>query len=228
MLVNIGVPASIVHVVRPGVDAARFHPDIPGAEALRRELAPNGEIVCLTVGRLQRRKGHDLVIEALAALGPEAGTVRYVIVGDGEERGRLEELVRTHGLESTVVFKGQVSADDLPRYYAAADIFVHPNRVDGQDFEGFGIVFLEAAACGLPVIAGRNGGAVETLVAGETGMLVSGTDVAELRQSMAALIASREKRRAMGRAGRARVEREFSWHRAADRISAVHETVAAS
>jgi phosphatidylinositol alpha-1,6-mannosyltransferase len=228
LLTSAGVPADVIHVVRPGVDAERFRPDMPGSENLRRELAPRGQIICLTVGRLQRRKGHDLVIEALAALGPAAATLRYIVVGDGEERGRLESLVRAHGLQSTVLFKGAVAADDLPRYYSAADIFVHPNRVDGSDFEGFGIVFLEAAACGLPAIAGRNGGVAEAVVDGVTGLLVSGTEVSELQRSMTTLIDDRDLRRTMGRAGRARVEREFGWNRAAERISAVHAEVIAS
>jgi phosphatidylinositol alpha-1,6-mannosyltransferase len=118
-----------------------------------------------------------------------------------------------------------VGTEELPRYYAAADLFVHPNRVDGADFEGFGIVFLEAAACGLPVIAGRSGGVPEAVAEGVTGMLVSGTDIGELQQAMTVLIESPEKRREMGAAARSRVLAEFTWQRAADELSAVHAQV---
>jgi phosphatidylinositol alpha-1,6-mannosyltransferase len=217
-----GVPESAIHVVRPGVDYDRFRPDVPGAARLRRELAPGGETICLTVGRLQRRKGHDLVIEALAGMR-DVSRIRYVIVGDGEERPRLEALIRTHRLEPNVVFAGRVKADDLPMYYAAADLFVHPNRVDGSDFEGFGVVFLEAAACGLPVIAGRSGGVPEAVADGVSGVLVSGSDALELRTAMQDLIDAPAPRQAMGQRARARVLAEFGWQRAADQIADVHE-----
>jgi phosphatidylinositol alpha-1,6-mannosyltransferase len=220
-----GVPAPAIHVVRPGVNAEWFHPGAAGAAELRRKFAPGGETICLTVGRLQRRKGHDLVLDALAHLGPMARRLRYVIAGDGEERPRLESIVRERGLEPVVTFVGRVGTEELPRYYAAADLFVHPNRVDGADFEGFGIVFLEAAACGLPVIAGRSGGVPEAVAEGVTGMLVSGTDIGELQQAMTVLIESPEKRREMGAAARSRVLAEFTWQRAADELSAVHAQV---
>lgn len=225
MLATYGIEAGRIHVVRPGVDAQRFRPDTDGAARLRRELAPDGAVLCLTVGRLQRRKGHDVVIEALAGLGMMASRLRYVIVGDGEERERLESLVRTHGLEASVVFKGRIPAADLARYYAAADIFVHPNRIDSGDFEGFGIVFLEAAACGLPAIAGRSGGVPEAVVDGETGLLVSGTDVGEIQAALSVLIGAPDRRKTMGRTARLRAVTEFSWQRSADRIAAVHEAV---
>ena len=228
LLAAFGVSGDRIHVVRPGVDADRFRPDAAGAATLRRELQADDAVLCLTVGRLQERKGHDLVIKALAALGGAASRVRYVIVGDGEEKERLETLVRDHGLGSSVVFRGRVPADDLPKYYAAADIFVHPNRIVGNDFEGFGIVFLEAAAAGLPVIAGRSGGVPEAVVDRETGLLVSGTDVAELQAALTTLLRAPDKRRAMGHAGRARVSTEFTWQLAADRITAVHEAIATS
>jgi phosphatidylinositol alpha-1,6-mannosyltransferase len=227
LLAPFGVEPAKIHVVRPGVDAGRFRPDLAGAARLRRELAPDNHIVCLTVGRLQKRKGHDVVIEALAALGTAASHVTYVIVGDGEERVRLESLVRERGLGSAVVFKGRVDGAELASYYAAADIFVHPNRIEGNDFEGFGIVFLEAAACGLPVIAGNSGGVPEAVVHGETGLLVSGTDVGELKTALLALLTAPEKRRALGHAGRSRAATQFTWQHAAARIEAVHEAVVA-
>jgi phosphatidylinositol alpha-1,6-mannosyltransferase len=227
MLAAFGVGGDRIHVVRPGVDSVRFRPDAMGAAVLRAELAENGTVICLTVGRLQERKGHDLAIRALAALGERPSGVKYVIVGDGEERPRLEALVRELRLESTVVFRGRVPADDLPRYYAAADIFVHPNRIVGSDFEGFGIVFLEAAASGIPVIAGRSGGVPEAVVDGETGLLVSGTDVAEMTAALSSLLGAPERRRAMGNAGRLRAASEFTWQRAADRVAVLHEKIAA-
>jgi phosphatidylinositol alpha-1,6-mannosyltransferase len=222
LLARRGVPSKAVHVVRLGVEYDRFRPDVPGGADLRNALAPDGETICLTVGRLQRRKGHDLVLEALKRFGGAARRIRYVIVGDGDERNRLEQMVADFDLGSVVVFAGKVSSADLPRYYAASDLFVHPNRVDGADFEGFGIVFLEAAASGLPVIAGRSGGVPEAVLDGVTGSLVSGTDSAELTRVMSEFIGDARRRREMGAAGRARVLSEFTWQRAADRVAELH------
>jgi phosphatidylinositol alpha-1,6-mannosyltransferase len=216
-----------VEVVHPGVDTTRFRPGIAGAEALRRRLAPAGEILLLTVGRLQRRKGHDLVLQALARLNSGGPLFRYVIVGDGRERARLELMARDLGVAQIVTFIGAVPTDELPAYYAAADIFVHPNRVEGGDFEGFGIVFLEAAAAGLPVIAGASGGVPEAVADGVTGVLVSGIDVDELSGTLASLSTSADRRRTLGLAGRARAEREFTWERAAARVLAIHQEIAA-
>jgi phosphatidylinositol alpha-1,6-mannosyltransferase len=221
-----GVPSRVVHVVRPGVEPERFGPNLPGSLDLRQALAPNGETVCLTVGRLQRRKGHDLVLDALARFGRDARRIRYVIVGDGEERQRLEQKVREHGLGGVVRFEGRIAASELPKYYSAADLFVHPNRVDGTDFEGFGMVFLEAAASGLPVIGGRSGGVPEAVLDGVTGALVSGEDSDELFAVMSELIEDPVRRRQLGETGRARVRAEFTWQRAADRVSALHAELA--
>lgn len=225
-LVAAGAPAERITVVYPAVDAASFRPDAPGAANLRSRFARDGEIILLTVGRLQRRKGHDLVIRALAELVRRQVAVRYVVVGTGDDQDRLEQLARDCGVRDRVELVGAVTAGELPAYYAAADVFVHPNRVDGPDFEGFGIVFLEAAAAGLAVIAGRTGGAPEAIEAGETGLLVSGTDVDELVSALSSLAADPERRRAMGAAGRARAIARFSWERAADETRRVHEQAA--
>lgn len=220
-----GVPPQVVHVIRPGVDTELFHPRVAGSQELRKQLAGHATTLCLTVGRLQRRKGHDLVLRALSKFGERLETIRYVIVGEGEERPRLESMVRELGLDAAVTFVGGISSAELPRYYAAADLFVMPNRIEQNDFEGFGIVFLEAAACGLPVVAGRSGGVPEAVADGETGLLVSGDDCGELVDALAALIADDGRRRTMSLAGRERVLRDFTWQRAADQISSLHRQI---
>lgn len=225
MLEDLGVPAARIHVAYPGVDALRFRPDVDGS-ALRARHAPGAGLVLLSVGRLQRRKGHDLTIQAIARL--ESGPpVTYLIAGEGEERPRLEALVASLHLQDRVRFLGEVAADDLPRFYAACDVFVLPNRVDQGDIEGFGIVFLEAAATGRPAIGGNSGGAPEAIVDGETGLLVSGTDVDELAAAIRTLATSTDTRHGMGAAGRARVCRDFTWEQAAAKVGAVHHEVAA-
>ncbi len=181
MIEQLGIPKHKIEIVLPGVDAARFRPDIPCQE-LRQRLAPNGELVILSVGRLERRKGHDLVLRALKSSILRGLSLRYVIVGDGRERQPLQAMVSEAGLGDVVRFDGEVPSSGLPSYYAAADLFLMPNRVDGVDVEGFGIVFLEAAAAGRPTIGGSSGGVSEAVEDGVTGLLVSGTDAEELAQ----------------------------------------------
>jgi phosphatidylinositol alpha-1,6-mannosyltransferase len=223
----LGVPVRKVRIVYPGVDVERFAGQ-SGAGSLRRRLAPKGEPLLLTVGRLQRRKGQDLVIKALAFLKNDFPSMRYVIVGTGEERGRLEQLADNLAVRHRIDFVGAATADELPAYYAAADMFVHPNRVDEGEAEGFGIVFLEAAAAGLPTIGGNSGGVPEAVESGTTGILVEGHDVAELADAIRRLATDEALRRRMGGAGRALVRRAFTWERAAADVAAVHRELEAS
>jgi phosphatidyl-myo-inositol dimannoside synthase len=223
MLSDLGVPADRLEIIYPGVDPQRFRPDIDATE-IRRRIAPRDETVLLSVGRLQTRKGHDTMIQAVGLLTRQHHrSLRYVIVGDGAERSRLEALVDQCGVREYVTFSGEVPAELLPHYYAACDIFVLPNRIEHSDVEGFGIVFLEAAASGKPAVGGRSGGVPEAVADGVTGLLVSGTDVEELAATIARLIDSEPLRRSLGDAGRARVVREFTWESAARRVSTIHQ-----
>jgi phosphatidylinositol alpha-1,6-mannosyltransferase len=221
LLERFGVPRGEVRVAYPGVDPQRFRPDVDG-NPVRRRLGAERDLLLLSVGRLQRRKGHDTAIRALAALGP-ARAVRYVIVGTGEEERTLRRLAQECGVAGRVCFEGAVPDAELPSYYAACDVFLLPNRKDGEDIEGFGIVFLEAQAAARPVVAGRTGGAPEAVAEGETGLLVGGDDVAELAAALDSLLSSAELRARLGAAGRARVLREFSWERAAGVVRALVE-----
>lgn len=223
LIVAAGIDPARVHVVYPGVDAERFRPDLPGAAELKRRHAPAGEFLVVTVGRLQRRKGHDLVLQALAAIERDSPPIRYLIVGEGEDRGRLERMAVDLGLQNRVTFAGAVAADQLPVVYAAADLFVHPNRTEKNDFEGFGLVFLEAAAAGVASIGGSSGGTPEAVANGETGVLVSGTDVSELKSAIVGLLLSEERRRMMGDRGRRRVLSDFLWERTAVAVEELHE-----
>jgi phosphatidylinositol alpha-1,6-mannosyltransferase len=224
MLERLGVSRERIHLVYPGVDAERFA--VGDGRDMRRRLGWERETVLVSVGRLQRRKGHDLAIRAVASLCATLPELRYLIVGDGEERPRLEALVRERGLGERVRFVGALHEQDLPDAYAAGDIFLHPNRVDSDgDLEGFGIVFLEAAAAGLPSIGGRSGGVPEAVEDDVTGVLVSGTDVDELAGAIARLTVSPDLRLRLGSAARSRAER-FSWTRAAESVSALHHRLA--
>jgi phosphatidylinositol alpha-1,6-mannosyltransferase len=223
---GLGVPSGRIHVIYPGVDPSRFRPDAPPDAVSTQD--PLADPLLLSVGRLQRRKGHDAVIEAIAALNGELPRLRYQIAGDGPERARLAKLAEAKGLTDRVVFLGEVDEDRLPGLYAACDIFVMPNRTDDHDVEGFGIVFLEAAATSRPCIGGRSGGAPEAIADGQTGLLVDGTNAREIAQAIQTLAASPSLRAKMGAAGRARVLDAFTWERAGQELQVLHETLAAS
>jgi phosphatidylinositol alpha-1,6-mannosyltransferase len=213
-----GVPDSKIHIVYPAVDANRFRPDVDG-EAVRGRFANGDDILLLSVGRLQRRKGHDTAIRAVAALSETCPTLRYVIAGDGEERPRLEALALKYGVSDRVVFAGVVPEEHLPAYYAACDIFLLPNRIDNGDIEGFGIVFLEAAASGKPVIGGDSGGVPEAVGDRTTGLLTEGGSVESVAAAIHDLASSPSRRHALGTAARTRVQKLFSWQHAAARVS---------
>lgn len=218
-----GVPASRITVAYPGVDTGRFHTGLDGAPIRARLGLTPDALVVLSVGRLQARKGHDVAIQAVAALAPEFPALRYVIVGHGEERPRLDALVAQLGVGDRVIFAGEVSSADLPLCFAACDVFLLPNRVEQGDFEGFGIVFLEAAAVGRPVIGGASGGVVEAVADGHTGLLVDGADVSAVTGALRALLASPERRHQLGAQGRARAAAEFTWDAAAAKVLAAHD-----
>jgi len=226
LLLPLGIPEERIHVVYPGVDPDRFHPGVDGS-VLRRSLLRGGNALLLSVGRLQRRKGHDLVIDAMARLKSLLPGLRYVIVGDGEEKASLERLVLSHGLADRVTFVGAVSDNALPAYFAACDVFAMPNRREGADIEGFGIVFLEAAASGKPAIGGNSGGAPEAIDPEKTGLLVSGHDAGELADAVARLSRNAGERAAFGSAARTRVLARFTWEHAAAKVAAIHAAVAA-
>jgi phosphatidylinositol alpha-1,6-mannosyltransferase len=208
-------------VVPPGVDVERFRPLDPPARAATRKalgLDPDRPLV-LGVSRLVPRKGFDVLIDAVAGL-PD---VQLVIAGSGRDRRRLEARAARRGIGSRVRFLGRVPDDDsFPRLYACADVFSMPcrDRWGGLEAEGFGIVFLEAAAAGVPAVAGRSGGSHEAVVDGETGFVVESRAL-DVRGALAALLADDDLRARMGVAARVRAVSEFAYERLVARLAPV-------
>jgi phosphatidyl-myo-inositol dimannoside synthase len=203
-------------VIPPGVDGRRFRPiDAAERAAVRRRfgLDPDRPLV-LGVSRLVPRKGFDVVIDAMSALEG----VQLAIAGGGRDRKRLERRARGHAH-----FLGRVPDADLPELYACADVFAMccRDRWRGLEAEGFGIVFLEAAACGVPAIAGRSGGSHEAVADGETGYVVAPRDVGAVRSSIRRLLADDDLRARMGAAARKRAVDEFSNDQLATRLEPV-------
>ncbi|MFI6231781.1 glycosyltransferase family 4 protein [Micromonospora echinospora] len=204
----------------PGVDVDAYHPDVDG-EAVRTRLGLTDRPVVVCVSRLVPRKGQDTLIRALPEIRRRVPDAALLVVGGGPYRGTLEKLARQTGVERDVVFTGTVPAAELPAHYAAGDVYAMPCRTRnrGLDVEGLGIVYLEASATGLPVVAGDSGGAPDAVREGETGYVVRGRDVAQLADRVATLLADRDLARQFGAAGRAWVEREWRWETQARRLA---------
>lgn len=210
-VVKLGVRPEKITLIYPGVDIQRYRPGL-ATEDLRDSIGlQDDERLILSVGRLSRRKGFDQIVRSLSVLKENGLRPRYAIIGIGEDREYLGALARECGVENEVHFLGHVSMDDLPRWYNLCDIFAMPNREIDGDTEGFGMVFLEAAACGKPSIAGQAGGTGSAVVDGVTGLRVDGTSMTDIAQGLKRILEDRELRIAMGVKARERAESEFSW-----------------
>jgi phosphatidyl-myo-inositol dimannoside synthase len=220
--------AAPVVEVPPGVDLERFRPLTDEEKAKARALwgLPPGGPLVVSISRLVPRKGMDVLITAAAALAPSFPDLTVAIAGAGRDLDRLRGLVRSTG--APVRLLGRVEEDDLPRLYGAADVFAMAcrNRWLDLEQEGFGIVFLEAAAAGVAQVAGRSGGADEAVVDGETGLVVADpNDPGAVAHALRELLGDDDRRRRMGRAARVRVEESFEYGFLARRLAAALQDV---
>jgi len=184
---NFGLPMEKIHLFYPTADK-QTHYDKAKLTALRQNLnIKDSDHVLLTVGRLTQRKGQDLVIKAIRNLRGFLD-VKYLIVGQGENKAELEKLIRVYKLDSRVKILDNISDDNLVYYYKLANIFVLPNRFTDTDVEGFGIVFLEAASAGLAIIAGRSGGVTEILANNENAILIENENIGQLTEAITMLL----------------------------------------
>ena len=211
--------------IPPGVDVDRFGPiESDERRAAARDafgLPVDGRMV-VSVSRLVPRKGMDVLIDAAARLAPARPDLTVAIAGDGRDRGRLAQRIARR--DAPVKLLGRVADDELPALYGAADAFAMAcrSRWGGLEQEGFGIVFVEAAACGVPQVAGDSGGAAEAVADGETGFVVGRPeDDKAVATALARLLDDEPLRRSMGQAARARAERCFSYDGLAARLDAV-------
>lgn len=204
------LPSHKVVVLHPGVDAAKFHP-ADRDPAVRQRLGWDDRPVILTVGALSARKGQDTMIRALPAIRRAFPNVLYAVAGEGWERPRLEQLVTELGVTESVQFRGTPTDEDLVECYQQCDIFALPNRREGNDVEGFGIVLLEAQACGKPVIAGTSGGTFETMQIPQTGLVIDCTGPERLAEIAIEWLKDLPRRQAMGQAARKWIAGKFDW-----------------
>ena len=206
-------PRASLERLSPGVDVDRFTPDSVSRAQLRAryELGDRPVVVCLS--RLVPRKGQDMLIRAFDQIRRRVPGAALVIVGGGPYRESLRKLAHRIGVADDVLFTGGVPGEELPAHHAMADVFAMPCRTRGAglDVEGLGIVFLEASASGVPVVAGRSGGAPETVRDGETGWVVDGADVDAIAAAVGDLLADPDTAARMGAAGRDWVVRNWQW-----------------
>lgn len=213
-LIERGIESKKIVKISPCIDLAKFNPDI-SPEGIIKKYDLQDKKAILTIARLVKRKGHDFVIKAFPKVLEKAPNAVYLIVGDGPYLNELKKIVRNLRLENEVIFAGSVSNEKTAEYYNACDVFIMANREikERGDIEGFGIVFLEANACGKPVIGGRSGGAVEAIVDGETGLLLDSENALEIADNLINLLINPEYAKALGKRGRLRIERKFTGRR---------------
>jgi phosphatidylinositol alpha-1,6-mannosyltransferase len=182
-----------------------------------------GQKLILSVGRLQRRKGFDMVIRSLPSLVTHGIDVHYALIGMGQDSDYLSKLSQKLGLAERVHMLGRIESADLPRWYNACNVFVMPNREINGDTEGFGMVFLEAAACGRPVIAGKAGGTGSAVVDGVTGMRIDGDNLEQLCNALLTLLVDDALAARLGAAGHARANAKFGWQVVARKTAALSD-----
>ena len=205
------VAAQSMVKIAPGIDTDHFSPQ--DARELRNELGLSEKKVIVSVGRLVHRKGQDVLIEAMPAIIKDVPDAHLLMIGEGPYRGYLENRVKALGIQESVTFIGRIQYVDLPMYLCVGDLFVMPSRsrLAGLEVEGLGIVYLEASACGLPVIAGDSGGAPDAVLEGETGLVVDGTQKIEVAAAVVELLLDPDRSRAMGIRGRQWIIQEWRW-----------------
>ncbi len=215
-----GPDAALEHLA-PGVDTERFAPDPAARAELRARYRLGDRPVVVCVSRLVPRKGQDMLIRALPAIRQRVPGTALVIVGGGPHRQALQRLAYRYGVAEHVVFTAGVPGDELPAHHALGDVFAMPCRTRGAglDVEGLGIVYLEASATGVPVVAGRSGGAPETVRDGETGFVVDGSDTAAISAAVGDLLGDPDRAARMGAAGRRWVVADWQWHTKAQRLA---------
>lgn len=212
--VGVGTPPP-VGAFDLGTDPDVFHPS-RDTGMLRARWGVGSAPFLITVARLVPHKGQDETIRALAALRDEFPDLRYVMVGEGHDEQRLKDLARDLGVADRVIFAGLLPDDELPEAYATSTLYVGLSRVDREiNVEGFGISFVEAAASGVPSVAGDSGGVRSAVRDGETGIVVPPSNHAEIVAAITSLLRDAERRKAMGRAARLAVETHYNWDRVA-------------
>jgi len=197
--------------IAPGIDTDHFSPR--NSYNLRQSLQLSDKKVIVCVARLVHRKGQDKLIDAMPSILESISNAQLLIVGQGPYQSKLVKRVKKLGLEENVTFVGRINYEKLPKYICVGDLFAMPSRsrFGGLEVEGLGIAYLEASACGLPVIAGSSGGAPDAVVDGKSGEVVNGTDITEIAKTVIKFLRDPEGSQQMGQFGRNWVVEKWRW-----------------
>jgi phosphatidylinositol alpha-1,6-mannosyltransferase len=206
-----------LELLSPGIDPVAFHAGVDAEHLRARHRLGDGPVI-VSVARLVKRKGNDMVIRALPRIAEQHPGVRFVVVGNGPDRARLEGMA-----DERTVFTGAVPGEELPAYFRLGDVFAQPTRHRwlGFEVEAFGIVFIQASAAGRPCIGGNVGGVPEAVDGG--GVVVDGRSPDGVARALGELLGDPPRARALGDAGSARVHAELTWDRVAARFVAMLE-----
>jgi phosphatidylinositol alpha-1,6-mannosyltransferase len=198
--------------IAPGISIEHFTPGIKSPELIK-EFGLEGKQVLISVGRLVHRKGQDKLLEAMPNILLQHPDVVLLFVGIGPRKKKLDQLVKKYQLEAYVRFVGRVKYENLPKYFRLGDLFVMPSRsrLAGLEVEGLGIVYLEASASGVAVLAGKSGGAPDAVIVGQTGEIVDGTNSGEIARTINEMLDNPGKLATMGEAGHTWTESQWDW-----------------
>ena len=198
--------------IAPGIDTAHFIPQ-PDSMHKRITLGLENKKIIISVGRLVHRKGQDKLIEAMPQILQKVPNAHLLLVGEGPYRSHLEKLANKLSMNHNITFAGRILYNNLPSYLSAADLFAMPSRSRffGLEVEGLGIVYLEASACGIPVVAGNSGGAPDAVIEGVTGLCVDGTDINQIANAVLDICGDAKRASNMGAAGRNWIVDQWRW-----------------
>ena len=198
--------------IAPGIDTAHFIPQ-PDSMHKRITLGLENKKIIISVGRLVHRKGQDKLIEAMPQILQKVPNAHLLLVGEGPYRSHLEKLANKLSMNHNITFAGRILYNNLPSYLSAADLFAMPSRSRffGLEVEGLGIVYLEASACGIPVVAGKSGGAPDAVIEGVTGLCVDGTDISQIANAVIDIFGDAKRASNMGVAGRNWIVDQWRW-----------------
>jgi len=220
---SVGKKTELIQIA-PGISVEHFQPGKKPAELLEKyDVRDRPTLLC--VGRLVHRKGQDQLIKAMSSIKAEIPDALLLIIGSGPRESYLKKLIQKYKLEDDVKLLGRVTYDQLPKHFLLGDVFVSPSRsrLAGLEVEGLGIVYLEASACGLPVIAGDSGGAPDAVQINKTGLVVDGTDVKEIAAACISLLSNPKLSKELGANGRNWAVENWNWNYWGERFAKVLE-----
>jgi phosphatidylinositol alpha-1,6-mannosyltransferase len=208
--------------IAPGIDVDHFAPSDIDLKLIEKHKLQNRRVI-VCVGRLVHRKGQDKLIEAMPQVLKKFPDAVLLLVGEGPIRSMLDKLIRHHGLEHNVIFTGRIKFEELPKYIQLGEVFAMPSRdrFFGLEVEGLGIVYLEASACGVPVIVGKSGGAPDAVIDNQTGLIVDGTNPKEISDAICKLLDNKDLAMQMGRNGRQWVVENWRWQIWSEKFNAL-------